>query len=169
MILRKFQASDAENILKYAGDSDALKFLRWKGFSTLEEARADIFGSYWSRPGIWAIELAENDKVIGDIVVRLIHEHDKARVGYLLNRQFWGCGYAAEALSAVIRLCFEELRINRVEADHFAGNSASGRVMEKCGMMREGVMAQAANVKGEFVDIVYYGITSEGYHGKKLQ
>ena len=169
LTLRKFLMEDAEDILEYAGDAETAKFLKWEGFHTLGEAKADICDSYWSRPGIWAVELAESGKMIGDIILRLIHDHDKAKIGYLLNRQYWRKSYAAEAMRAVMRLCFEGLAVNRVEGDHFAGNEASGRVMEKCGMVREAVKLQGALVKGVFMDVVYYGITKEDYYGKKLQ
>ena len=64
-----------------------------------------------------------------------------------------------EALSAVLRLCFEKLELNRVEATHYAGNEGSGRVMAKCGMELEGVGKQGEKIKGIFRDIVHYGIT----------
>ena len=51
-----------------------------------------------------------------------------------------------------------DLGLNRVEADHFARNPASGRVMEKAGMTKEGVLRQKYCKDGEFLDAVQYAI-----------
>ena len=48
--------------------------------------------------------------------------------------------------------------INRIEAQHELDNPASGRVMEKCGMRKEGVLRQRLYNKGKFVDVALYAI-----------
>ena len=60
-----------------------------------------------------------------------------------------------------IDFCFDDLGLNRVEADHFARNPASGRVMEKAGMTREGLMRQKYCKDGEFLDAVLYAVLKE--------
>jgi len=129
------------------------------GVKSIEDAKADVYNYLLSRPGIFAIEF--NRKCIGAIDLRLVPEHKKAGFGYVLNREFWGQGIMTEALSALLRLCFEKLELNRVEEHHYAGNEGSGRVMQKCGMIFEGLSPQAERVKGVFRDVVRYGITRE--------
>ena len=163
LVLRKFRIEDAADILEYASDAQTMEFLVWEGLTTIEEARAAVYDYYWARPGIWAIELAEGGKMIGAIDLRLEHDHDKAEFGYVLNRGYWGKGYMTETLAAVMALCFDKLEVNRFEACHYVGNEGSGRVMEKCGMKREGCMAQSVKIKGIFRDNVMYGITREDY------
>ncbi|MDR2182638.1 MAG: GNAT family N-acetyltransferase [Clostridiales bacterium] len=167
LILRKYRVEDAADILEYASDAQTVEFIIWEGLDTIRAARAAIYDYYWSRPGIWAIEHVESGKMIGGIDIRLNHDDDKVGFGYVLNRAFWGKGYMTEALGAVMALCFEKLRANRFEAQHYAGNEGSGRVMEKCGMRREGCMAQYEKVKGIFRDCVQYGITREQYVSKR--
>ena len=53
---------------------------------------------------------------------------------------------------------FESMDINRIEAQHELDNPASGRVMEKCGMRKEGVLRQRLYNKGKFVDVALYAI-----------
>ena len=48
--------------------------------------------------------------------------------------------------------------VNRIEAQHELDNPASGRVMEKCGMRKEGVLRQRLYNKGQFVDVALYAI-----------
>ena len=163
LMLRKFRAEDAPNVLEIGSDPQTLEFLVWEGCANIDEAKAAIFDYYWSRPGIWAIALKDGDVAIGAIDLRLDHDNDKAGFGYALNRKYWGQGYTTEALRAVLTLCFEHLQLNRVEANHYAGNEASGRVMQKAGMTREGCRAQSEKVKGVFRDTVHYGIIRADY------
>jgi len=161
VMLRKYRKEDASDVLEYSNDEETLKYLTWDGVKNLDEARASIFDYHLSRPGIFAIELKTNQKCIGNIDLRLEPEHDKASFGFVLNRQYWGKGYMTEALSAILCLGFEKLELNRVEATHYIGNEGSGRVMEKCGMIQEGIAKQQVKVKGIFHDVVHYGITRE--------
>ena len=161
LILRKSAKNDAPDILEYASDAETVKFLAWEGTKTVEEALDGIINYHWANPGNWMIELKENGKCIGSIGLRVEAEHDKADFGYVLNRSYWNKGYMSEALLALLKLCFEELDLNRVEAIHYAGNEASGKVMEKCGMKFEGISEQGKKIKGVFRDIVNYGITKK--------
>ena len=161
LLLRKFKKEDASDILEYGSDKQTLKYLIWEGVETLDDALNSVIDYYWSRPGIYAIELKENKKCIGAIDLRLEAEHEKSSFGFVLNREYWNKGYMSEALSAVLKLCFEKLDLNRVEACHYVGNEGSGKVMEKCGMKQEGFRKQGDKVKGVFQDVVHYGITKE--------
>ena len=63
-----------------------------------------------------------------------------------------------EALRAVIDYTFDAMDVNRIEAQHEIDNPSSGRVMEKCGMVKEGVLRQRLYNKGEFKDVALYSI-----------
>ena len=63
-----------------------------------------------------------------------------------------------EALSRVIDYAFDAMDINRIEAQHELTNPSSGRVMEKCGMRKEGVLRQRLYNKGKYVDVALYAI-----------
>lgn len=163
IILRRFKKTDAPDILEYGSDAETLKFLVWEGVKTEADAVRAIVDYYWSGPGIYAIELKENNKCIGCIDLRMEPDHDKASFGYVLNRKYWGRGYMTEALSALLKLCFEKLDINRVESTHYVSNEGSGRVMSKSGMRKEGIGIQEVKIKGVFRDVVHYGITKNDY------
>ena len=68
--------------------------------------------------------------------------HGKGELGYWIAKDDWNRGYATEAARAVVRYAFDELGLRRVHAGHLVRNPASGRVMEKIGMRREGVWRQ---------------------------
>jgi len=163
LILRKFTKEDVPDVLEYGGDEEALRYLIWEGVRTVDEAQANIFDYYLSKPGIFAIELKNTGKCIGAIDLRIEPEHDKLSFGYVLNPKYWGMGYMTEVLAAVLELCFEKLDANRVEAQHYVGNEASGKVMAKCGMKLEGVAKQELKIKGILRDVCHYGITKEDW------
>jgi RimJ/RimL family protein N-acetyltransferase len=58
-------------------------------------------------------------------------------LGYRLRRDVWGLGLASEGSRELIRRALGEWRLPRVAARALAGNGASRRVMEKCGMRWE--------------------------------
>ena len=53
---------------------------------------------------------------------------------------------------AVLDYAFEEIGLNRVQAEVFAGNNASSAVLKKCGMSFEGIARQKYYKNGEFID-----------------
>lgn len=165
--LRKFTMDDCADILEYGSDAQTLKYLDWVGVSTIEDVKQSITTYYEVTPGVYAIELKDRKKCIGAIDLRPEWGHEKSRFGYVLNRNYWGNGYMTEALSAVLRFCFDELELNRVESCHYVGNEGSGRVMEKCGMKREGIGIQECKVKGVFHDVVHYGITRQQWNASR--
>jgi [ribosomal protein S5]-alanine N-acetyltransferase len=81
-----------------------------------------------------------------------------AEAGYFLARDQWGKGYATEILRALIDYCFRELDLHKVITTCDARNVRSGRVMEKSGMKREGVLRRQRYSGGLWVDEYLYGI-----------
>lgn len=64
-------------------------------------------------------------------------EREEGEVGYMLDTPYWGKGYATEISKELIRFGFTELGMHRIIAKCDSRNTASFRVMEKCGMKRE--------------------------------
>lgn len=98
-------------------------------------------------------------RLIGAVSIRgLAGPHRSGELGYWISPDFWGKGYATEAVGGVINHAFESLGLERVYADHFSFNPASGRVMAKCGMHMEGVARHRYRKNGEAVDAIVYSI-----------
>ena len=87
------------------------------------------------------------------------HNHDLEHKIYSIERLSADVvAPVTEALRAVIKFGFEEMNLNRIEAQHETTNPASGRVMEKVGMKKEGVLRQRLRNKGKFVDVALYSV-----------
>ena len=101
--------------------------------------------------------------MIGTIGFMWIQEENaSAEVGYSLGRAYWNQGIMTEALGLVLD-GFRRLQLNRIEAQHEVDNPASGAVMRKVGMVREGTLRQRLCNKGKFVDVDLYAALRADY------
>ncbi len=163
LVLRPVLKRDAKDIFAYASDPEVARYVLWEPHRTVADTRSYIryMRSLYRRgfPASWAVTLRETGRVIGTVGFMWYSEAScSAEVGYSFSRAFWNRGIATEALSAVIRSVFASLPVNRLEAQHDLRNPASGRVMEKCGMRKEGILRQRMKNKGEFIDTVLWSI-----------
>lgn len=84
---------------------------------------------------------------------------DAIELGYVIHPDHWNRGYATEALAACIEALFA-LGFTAVNAGFFEGNTASRRVMEKCGM-RPAYRTAELEYRGETRRCIYFTITAE--------
>ncbi|MFF0191156.1 GNAT family N-acetyltransferase [Streptomyces sp. NPDC005244] len=85
-------------------------------------------------------------------------DHHSASLGYCFNDAAWGNGYATEAARTVLQWAFHTLDLNRVQAETDTRNTASARVLEKLGFVREGTLRENCVVNGEVSDSWIYGL-----------
>jgi ribosomal-protein-alanine N-acetyltransferase len=86
----------------------------------------------------WVITERPDERAIGSISFRP-RDH-AADFGYVLHRGWWGRGIATEAARAVVGWLFTRDEIHRVWATCDVENLRSARVLEKAGLVREGVV-----------------------------
>lgn len=168
LLLRKLTLHDAEAVFAYSRDPEVARHVLWDAHRTIGESRAYI--RYMLRryrmtePASWGIELKESGFIIGTIGFMWIQDDNRAaEVGYSLSRNYWGRGIMTEALGAVLDYSFNTLNLNRVEAIHELANPASGAVMRKCGMRREGTLREKLYNKGKYVDVDLYAILRKDF------
>lgn len=162
LILRRFQPSDAESIYNnWANDPEVAEHLTWQAHADISVSQSVLdswLGGYDSSDFYqWGIELA--GELIGSIGCKGPDpELNSIEVGYAIGRRYWGHGYMTEALGAVIDYLFAEGN-NRVWAYHDLDNPASERVLEKSGMIFEGIVRDGAvdNV-GNYRDVKQWAI-----------
>jgi len=109
-------------------------------------------------------EFAIADKATGELYGAIglsNHQNNKnGEIGYWIGEEYWGNGYATEALKAIIDFAFSEKGYHKVWGRLFAANPASGKVMQKAGMVKEGVLAEHIVKEGKYQDLVLYGIVN---------
>jgi len=107
----------------------------------------------------WAICERESGKLIGNIRLSFsFRERASGELNYFLDEAYWGRGYMTEAVRAVMAYGFGQGGMRRISAYCVRENAASCRVMEKCGMRREGVFLQAYHRDGAYYDEIYYAM-----------
>jgi RimJ/RimL family protein N-acetyltransferase len=109
------------------------------------------------------IRLRGNGALIGGLGLHPYPEHKRAELGYWIGVPYWGQGYATEAARAVVKYGFEKVQLNRIFAEHFKHNPASGKVLQKIGMKYEGCMRQNVLKWGNFVDVEVYSILKQEF------
>jgi len=85
-------------------------------------------------------------------------DYRSATMGYCLDDAAWGQGFATEAAGCLLQWAFDTLNLNRVQAATDTRNSASSRVLEKLGFVREGTHREDCIVDGEVSDSWVYGL-----------
>ena len=158
--LRLFSIEDVEDVFSYASDPQWARFLPVPQPYTKADAENFVAGQV-SRDrktgAIWAIEHAGS--VIGGVDIRFDFENRVGEMGYSLARHFWGRGLTTEAVGAVIDAAFSAYpELNRIQASADQRNVGSLRVMEKLGMVREGVLRQDKYLRGEFSNSMCCGL-----------
>jgi ribosomal-protein-alanine N-acetyltransferase len=104
----------------------------------------------------FVITLRATGEMVGIIGLIVNREHARAEIGYWIAVPHWNRGYATEAGRAVLRHAFDDLKLNRVFAEHFTRNASSGRVMQKMGMRHEGTLRRHIIKWGEVIDVELY-------------
>ncbi len=163
LILRCAKRRDAASIFQYARNPNVARYVLWEAHESIRDSRAYVryLRSQYRRgePASYVLVRKEDGRVFGTIgFMSFDRENLCAEVGYSLAEDCWGQGFATEALRAVLRLSFETMHLHRVEAQHDCCNPSSGRVMEKCGMHREGVLRKKIFNKGDYRDVVLWSV-----------
>ena len=168
LVLRPFTDADAAAVHRLAGDrriADTTLLIPHPysegaahGWIATHEASWEL-----GRGLTLAIARRTTSELLGAIGLNLAPEHHSAEMGYWIGVPFWGQGLCTEAARAVVEHGFNHLELHRIHAYHFARNTASGRVLEKAGMTREGFRRGALLKWGRYEDITLYGILREDW------
>ena len=166
LLLRPFSLEDAGEVQRLAGDP-AIAATTLNIPHPYKDGLAE--GWIGNQPmaymagesATWAICFRESAGLIGAIGIILRAQDSRGELGYWIAREQWGKGYCTEAARALLEFLFRERGLNRVHATHFLSNPASGRVMQKLGMTREGLLRQHARKGDAWLDLVVYGILRE--------
>jgi ribosomal-protein-alanine N-acetyltransferase len=161
LTLRRFQRSDAAPMLPLIGDfAIADTTARIPHPYTQEDADAflSMLEANPSKP-IACITFTATGQLIGAVGLEPDTHNNRAELGYWIGRPFWNQGYATEAARAMLAHAFTALSFNKVNAHHVTRNPASGRVLEKIGMRREGLLTAHTRRWDKYEDCIAYGLT----------
>ncbi|NJK35833.1 MAG: GNAT family N-acetyltransferase [Oscillatoriales cyanobacterium SM2_2_1] len=140
LILRRFVDLDLERFVAYRQDPQVARFQGWsmlsdnKGQSFITEMQTAEIGI----PGEWfqiAIAQKQSNLLIGDIGIQVYTEDlTTVEIGFTLNRQEQGKGYAREAVSTLLHALFKIGSINKIVAITDSRNDSSICLLKRLGM-----------------------------------
>ena len=157
-------AADIPTIVQYAGNPNVAEHLLNLPHPYYEKDA--IFWINMAQQGwadgtkcIFGIRQKDTKAFMGGVGLHIDARFNRAELGYWIAEPFWGKGYMSEAVGTVIQYGFEEVELNKIYAIHLLDNPASGKVMQKNGMVKEGEMKEHVKTRKGYQDIAQYGLT----------
>lgn len=161
LLLREVTHDDDHWLFSIFSDPEVVEFYDIYALENLDQATEmiDRWGRrFENREGLrWGITQSSSDEVIGTIGLYIQSEW-KAALGYDVRRSHWRRGIMTEAITAVIRLAFNQAELERLEALVIPGNQASEKLLEKLGFTNEGTLRHYAYFKDSHHDLQCYSL-----------
>lgn len=115
---------------------------------------------------VFAICQKSSDEFMGGIGLRINQRFNRAEMGFWIAEPFWNNGYTTEAAGKILEFGFEEIGLNKIIANHFLNNPASGQVMKKCGMIKEAEMLEHVRKDNEYLSLIQFRLTRKEFKNK---
>ena len=160
LLLRRYHPDDATQCFAFLSNEQDAYMDCSKAFTKMDEAYHELVALFGQRETQYMIVLKESDEVIGTVNVFADDSRavDAMEIGYSIAHTHQRKGYAYEALSALLGLLQDELRLEMVTAGILPENTASEKLLQKLGFQREGLRHKAVwhEGLGKPVDLIYY-------------
>jgi ribosomal-protein-alanine N-acetyltransferase len=157
--IRSWRGEDLESLLKHANNRRVSADLRDRfPYPYTREVGESWLTKNVNRQPETNFAIAVEDHAVGGIGLELKTDVERctAELGYWLGEEYWGRGIASRAARAVTEIGFQEFGLSRVFAIVFIRNTASCRVLEKAGFIRECMMPRSGIKNGEILDQYMY-------------
>jgi RimJ/RimL family protein N-acetyltransferase len=158
--IRPFTATDADSIARHMNDRSIWRNLRDRVPHpyTIDDARHFLAAVEAGEHTAYAIDVGS--EAVGALGGHLGADVRRRtfEVGFWLGRAFHGRGIVSEALPVFVDEVFSRFDVGRVEAQVFGWNTASERVLEKAGFVREGVLRAAVTKDGATTDLSIWAL-----------
>ena len=128
-------------------------------------------GIYSRQTGIrWAITHKSDNIMIGSCGFHLYNKDNRwAEIGYELHPNYWRQGIMSEAVSEILRFCFDDLNLHRVEANVTVGNEASAGLLRHLGFTLEGTWRDKVHWHDQFHSLWQFGLLEDEYQEQTKQ
>ncbi|MEH6941314.1 GNAT family N-acetyltransferase [Bacillus sp. JJ722] len=167
LCIQPFKKDDAIRIRDLANDQELANILGFPHPYELEMAKdwiatqPELINNGIEYP--LAVVCKESEEIVGTITLRVDKNNNKGELGYWIGKDYWGKGYASEAVRRIIRFGFAELNLNKIWASAISRNKASIKVLEKANLQKEGTLKQNRLLLGNYEDVDVYGLLKVEY------
>lgn len=161
LILRRYKETDIDALFEIITDerlATYIKFPKLTKEEELEYVKDTIKNADESKYEKWIIEIKDTQEIAGNIDVNTVNKkHNYCNVGYTIRYNYWGNGYAAEALKAISDYLLKERNYYLVECYCNELNIQSSKVMKKAGFIKDGyIKNRRLNDDGSYSGVEYY-------------
>ena len=170
LLLRKFDYTDADDMLKYWVSDPAIQSMYCEPVYATQAEVKNLLGKYIDSyqngdSYRWAVILKDTGECIGQIAYFLVDCNNHfAEIEYCIGSKFQRNGYATEATRAVIKYGFEAINLHKVQICHNSINKASEKVIKKCGFVYEGTLRDFFYMDGVYADRLYYSVLRDEWN-----
>lgn len=145
LIIREVKTTDDEQMLA-AMSCPEIASMHSNGFRSISDVRRyiTVLLQEYQNDKYRTLAIADKmtNKLYGSITIDTHKIFPRAEIGYWISMPYRNQGYATEAVRAIIEYGLSTLQLSRIQATHGTDNPASGRVLEKAGMICEGTLRQ---------------------------
>ncbi|MBL4937693.1 GNAT family N-acetyltransferase [Clostridium sp. YIM B02515] len=170
IVLKKIEEIDLEELFSIYSNDNVFKYcgiIPKKNKETVKNMIEHFERDYNKKSRIkWGIYYKQdNMKLVGIIEVFDINQKiNMVTIGYFLAEAYWKKGIATESLKILVRYLFENVGVNRIQAEVMPDNNESKKVLIKNGFIKEGALRQASLWSGKgVVDLEVYGLLYQDY------
>ncbi|SCX89801.1 GNAT family N-acetyltransferase [Flavobacterium caeni] len=168
LLLRRVMETDVQQVFDLRSDPETMQYIPRPLVTNLDQAMEHIKminDKIDTGEGInWAITLKGNPTLLGIIGhYRIQPQNYRAEIGYMLHPAHHGKGIVSEAIRAVVAYGFNHMKLHSIEAILDPGNTASAKVLEKNGFVKEAHLRENEFFDGRFLDTVIYAILDRDF------
>ncbi len=155
-ILRRFQISDLNNMIRLESDPDVMKFTPSRIPQAVEKTEARLRSllekeAIYTPLGIWAVELKGTAEFLGWFML-IKTEFEIPELGFMIVKNQWGKGFATEAARALIDFGMGELKYPGIAAVTDHDNTASIHILEKLGFRKVSSRTKLDKILGQEIE-----------------
>jgi RimJ/RimL family protein N-acetyltransferase len=131
--IRALTVEDAEAVYPLMSDGENSRFITFIPHASLEYTK-NYLGWHIANGYYYAITLGDDDTAIGYVGVdKDDSDHVLGKIGYVINKRYWGCGYTPKAIKTVTEDVLASTEIKQIIATIKPENIRSQRCIEKAG------------------------------------
>ena len=159
---KALSTDDVHEIHSYASDEDVSLFIGWPLMNTLNETRSyidvmlkrELEGTHYYA----SIIQKTTEAIVGTAMIfNFDHEANKAEIGYVLHKDYWGKGYGTESVALMNNFAFKTLNLHKIYANVVDENIGSARILEKNKFVLEGRLRDHYFIEDKYYDALVYG------------
>lgn len=153
---------DVQEIHEYASDPIVSQYIGWKLMNTLDETREFIdvmINRELEGTHLYASVVQKSSGfVIGTAMLfNFDHQANKAEIGYVFHKDYWGKGYGTQVISLISDFAFKSLKLHKLHGQVVHPNIGSARILEKNDFKLEGRLIDHYFIDNDYYDALLYG------------